>query len=136
MGKAEANYSLTKSILIYLCSGIFDKSLSDEQLDVNILAGKYRLHWFAFTQWISLSRSCIAESKDLSAYPDLGELLFRLALELKNYLFESKVSLKDAILRQMEPDWPEIVHIVCGIMQFRQDDDQADWNYMNCESHL
>ncbi|KAF3760334.1 hypothetical protein M406DRAFT_269589 [Cryphonectria parasitica EP155] len=131
MSKAEANYILAKSTLIYLCSGIFDQELSDKQLDENILAGRYRLHWFAFTQWIALTKSCIEESKDLSAYPDLRELLCRLVVDLSNSDFEGEVDLEDTILGDIESGWPDIVHMVCGVSQFRQDDSQADWDYTN-----
>jgi hypothetical protein len=31
----------------------------------------------------------------------------------------------------MEPEQPEIFQIVCGILQFRQDDKRSDWNYTN-----
>ncbi|KAK4244292.1 hypothetical protein C7999DRAFT_44010 [Corynascus novoguineensis] len=130
--KAEANYSLAKTLLTYLCSGAFDKELSDQKLRENIVAGIYRLHWFATSQWIILVRRCVEKSNDLSAYPDLLELLTRLALELRNHSFNGQVpDLNDRVFRAMEPDRPEISQIVCGILQFRQDDKQSDWNYTN-----
>lgn len=132
--KAEANYSLAKSTMRYLCSGIFDETLPDEQLKKNILTGKYRLHWFAFTHWVALIRPCIKQSRDLSDYEDLRELLCRLALELRNYRFEGSISLKDVILQEIESTWPEIMYIVSGVMQFRQDDNQNDWNFDNRKS--
>ncbi|KAK4100943.1 hypothetical protein N658DRAFT_559135 [Parathielavia hyrcaniae] len=130
--KAEANYSLAKTLLTYLCSGAFDKELSDQKLQENIMAGLYRLHWFATSQWVILARRCVEKSNDLSAYPDFLELLTRLALELRNYSFNGQVpDLNDRVLRAMGPDRPEISQIVCGVLQFRQDDKQSDWNYTN-----
>lgn len=134
MDKAEANYTLTKSILVYLCSGIFDEGLSIEQVDTNILAGRYRLHWYAFTQWIGLTRSCLEISRDLSVYPDLRELLCRVALELRNFQFKEQISSRDILFRDIQTDWPEIVHIICGVSQFLKDDNQTDWNVSNSKS--
>lgn len=70
-------------------------------------------------------------SKDLSAYQDLLELLTRLALELRSDSFNGQVDLNDRVFRTMEPERPEISQFVCGILQFRQDDKQSDWNYTN-----
>lgn len=131
MNKAEAHYTLTKSTLVYLCSGIFDEDLSAEQIEVNILAGRYRLHWFAFTQWIALTRSCLEQSKDLSVYPDLSELLCRVALELRNFRLKEQITSKDILFHEIEAEFPEIVHIVCGVSQFRKEEDQAYWNMTN-----
>ncbi|KAK0714452.1 hypothetical protein B0T21DRAFT_375908 [Apiosordaria backusii] len=128
---AEANHSLTKTLLSYLCSGAFDAALPDEKLQENILAGIYRLHWYATSQWVVLVRRCVEKSKDLSAYPDLLELLTHLVLELRSHSFNGQVDFNDRVIRAMVPDRPEISQFVCGILQFRQDDRQADWNYTN-----
>lgn len=93
------------------------------------MAGTYRLHWFAVSQWVSLVRRCVERFKDLSAYPDLLELLTRLVMELRNYSFSGQVDLNDRIFRALKPDEPELSEFVCGILQFRQDDKQSDWNY-------
>jgi hypothetical protein len=37
----------------------------------------------------------------------------------------------DRVFQTMEPDRPEISQFACGILQFRQDDKQSDWNYTN-----
>ena len=95
------------------------------------MAGIYRLHWFATSQWIILVRRCVEKSKDLSVYPDLLELLTRLALELKNYSFNGQVDLNDRVFRTMESEQPEISQFVSGILQFRNHDNQSDWNYTN-----
>lgn len=136
MDKAEANYTLTKSTLVYLCSGIFNEDLSVEQIEVNILIGRYRLHWFAFTQWITLTRSCLEQSKDLSVYPELSELLCRVALELRNFRFQEQITSKDVLFREIEAEFPEIVHIICGVSQFRKEEDQAYWNITNRKSYI
>jgi hypothetical protein len=106
--------------------------ISDAQVRNNIVAGKYRLHWFATSQWTSLISRCFVEaSKDLSAYPDLLELLTRLALELRNYGFKEQINHKEGIFQSLESNWPEISNIICGVLAFRQDDRQTDWNYTN-----
>jgi hypothetical protein len=131
INKSEANYSLAMSSLTYLCSGIFDAYLSDRRVQDNILSGRYRLHWFATSQWITLIRRCVDECNDLSAYPALLALLTRLALELTNYRFKYQIGLKDEAFRAIESDWPEISQIIRGVLQFRQDERQTDWNYTN-----
>ncbi len=95
------------------------------------MAGIYRLHWFATSQWIILARRCVEKSKDLSACPDLLELLTRIALELRNYSFNCQADLDDRVFRALKPDQPEIYQFFCGILRFRQDDRQSDWNYTN-----
>lgn len=129
--KADANRSLTKCLLGYLCSGIFDPELSDTQLCQNILAGKYRLQWFAMSQWITLTRRCVEMSKGLSAYPHLLVLLTRLTFELRNDRFTGDVDPQDRVLRHIDPSLPEISETVCGVMKFREDEEQDDWNYQN-----
>jgi hypothetical protein len=128
---SEANYSLAKTLITYLCSGAFDKKLDDQKLQENVVAGIYRLHWFATSQWITLVRRCVEKSKDLSAFPDLLKLLTRMALELKNSSFQGRVDPKDRVFRTLDPDRPEISQLIRGILQFRRDDKQPDWNYTN-----
>ena len=87
-------------------------------------------------QWTAITRRCVVEkSKNLSASPDLLALLTRLATELKNYSFEGLVELKDPAFRSIESDWPEISQIICGVLQFRRDNRQTDWNYTNSTFH-
>ncbi|KAL2130484.1 hypothetical protein VTI74DRAFT_6338 [Chaetomium olivicolor] len=129
--KAEANHSLTKCLLSYLCSGIFNPELSNEQLRQNIVAGKYRLQWFATSQWIMLTRRCVEVSKCLSAYPDLLVLLTRLTFELRNDRFNEEVDPQDRVLRNIDPDLPEVSKMICGVIQFREAEEQDDWNYAN-----
>lgn len=106
--------------------------ISDGQVQDNMVAGKYRLHWFATSQWTAIISRCFVEaSKDISAYPDLLELLTRLALELRNYGFKGQIDRKERIFQSLESDWPEIFNIICGVRAFRQDDRQTDWNYTN-----
>jgi hypothetical protein len=61
----------------------------------------------------------------------LLELLTRLMLELRNDSFNAQVDHNDRVFQTMEPDRPEISQFACGILQFRQDDKQSDWNYTN-----
>lgn len=106
--------------------------ISDEQVRNNIVAGKYRLHWFATSQWTALISRCFVEaSKGPSAYPDLLELLTRLALEVRNYGFKGQIDGKEGIFQCLKSNWPEVFDIICGVLAFRQDDRQSDWNYTN-----
>lgn len=133
ISEAEANFSLAKATLTYLCSGIFNEGLSAERLRDNVLRGKYRLHWFALGQWIALVKRCVESSKDRSASHELLELLLRLALERRNHNFHGEIEVKDLIFRDIAPEWPELSQYICGVLQFRRDDKQADWEYSNCK---
>jgi hypothetical protein len=118
---------------------MFDGNLPDKRLEENILAGKYRLHWFATRQWIAVTRRCIEKSKDLSAYPELLELLVRFALELRNDKFNGEVDMKKDLFPSIGSEWPEISGIMCGILQFYRDERQTEWTYSskcNCTSDL
>jgi hypothetical protein len=132
--KAEANYSLAKSSLTYLCSSIFNPDVSNEEIEDNILSGRYRLCWFVMSQWIALTKRCLDQSKDLSDYPDLQALLIRLALELKNYRFEGELTGHErdtAVFRGLDSDGLQISRIIGGVLHFMHDERQADWNYTN-----
>ena len=96
-----------------------------------MLQGRYRLHWFATSQWINLVKQCIQESEDLSAYPDLLEMLARFATELDNPRFDSSVDFQDRVFRNIQQDHPAISRAMRGVLQFRKDDQQVDWNFSN-----
>ena len=83
------------------------------------------------SQWSALARSCVEMSKNRSASPELLELLIRFTLERRNYRFEGKVETKDTAFPDIAPEWPELSQFVCGVLQFRRDDRQMDWNYSN-----
>ena len=117
--------------MAYLCSGIFDEDISDEQIQDSILSGKYRLLWFTMSQWIVLSRHCIETSNNLIADPQVLELLTRVALELRNYHFQGQISLKDSHFQSLESEWPEIYQMICGVLEFQRDDRHTDWNVTN-----
>jgi hypothetical protein len=116
---------------MYLCSCIFDVGLTEEQVQENVLAGRYRLHWFAASQWITLTKHCVEQSNDLSAYPDLLVQLKLLQLELRNYSFEGQIDLKDVGFQSIQSKWPEISQFINGVLQFRQRKGQVDSNYTN-----
>lgn len=101
-----------------------------------MLEGRYRLHWFATSQWINLVKHCIQESEDLSAYPDLLEMLARLATELDNPRFDSSVDFQDRVFRKIQLDHPSISRAMRGVLQFRKDDQQVDWNFSNSKLPL
>jgi hypothetical protein len=133
MSKAEANYSLAKVLLTYLCSGAFNEELQSERIQENILAGRYRLHWFATRHWVTLIRRCVEQSRDLSAHPDLLELLKQLVLELGNQRFDVQVNVSDSVFTVIEADNPAISQLIRGILQLRQDEGWTDWAYTNSE---
>jgi hypothetical protein len=133
IGEAEASYSLARASLTYLLSGIFDEGLPEEEIRDNVLAGRYRLHWFAINQWTTLTRRCLEMSKDQSAYPELLELLIRMTLERRNASFEGEAEVSDFIFRDFATEWPELSRFMCRALHFHRDKRQPDWNYTNCK---
>ena len=133
MSKAEASYSLGKVLLIYLLSGAFHEELQDGRLQENILAGRYRLHWFATTHWVTLIRRCVEQSRDLSAHPDMLQLLEQLGLELGNQRFDGQVNLCEPVFTTIEADNPGISQLIRGILQLRQNEGWTDWVYTDGE---
>lgn len=105
--------------------------VSDEQLQESVIAGRYRLHWFATRQWITLVRRCIEVTYDLSTYPDLLELLLQMTEVLQNNSFKNHIEYRDVTFQGIQSRLPEVSQVICGILQFRQDKEQADWNYTN-----
>ena len=105
-------------------------NLSDEEIQENILTGRYRLHWFATSQWIALTKRCVEKPKDLSVNTDLLNLLTQLAAELRNQNFIGQKDLKDVAIQSIST-WPEISQIIGGVLQFRLDDRHTDWNFTN-----
>ncbi|KAI3319186.1 hypothetical protein HD806DRAFT_295960 [Xylariaceae sp. AK1471] len=128
---SEAYYDLAMSTLTYLSSDIVDVTISGEQVRENILAGKYRLFWFAMSQWIALTMRCAEESKNLSTYPNLQALLLWLALKLKNDRFEKQTNVQEVAFQDFELGCPQISQIIDGVLQFRRDEMQIEWNYTN-----
>lgn len=66
---SEALLDLTETCLRYLSTDLFDEDAADDELEKNIVSGRFRLSYFACDQWYSLTRLCIIGSKD-AAVPE------------------------------------------------------------------
>lgn len=55
--KSMVNESLAATLVAYLASGVLQLDLSDEQIDMNLLAGHYRLFEYARSYWPPLLKS-------------------------------------------------------------------------------
>ncbi|KAH8668654.1 hypothetical protein BX600DRAFT_538673 [Xylariales sp. PMI_506] len=129
--KAEANLSLATSCLAYLCSGVFDTELSDDEIQDHVLSGQYRLHGFVAQNWISLVKPYINQPGTMREHSHLVELLTRLALELNNYQYRAVTDYTKSAFKAIEEEWPEICHVLHGTVQFLCDETKFTWNYKN-----
>ncbi|KAI0154181.1 hypothetical protein GGR57DRAFT_512483 [Xylariaceae sp. FL1272] len=130
--EGDARYGLTMSILSYLSSGIFRPNVSDEQLQTDLLAGKYRLQSFASSQIAALVTRCARDSQNNTPVrARLNETLLRVFQELKNDNFERDES--ESVFLSPEIYWGDasISDTMGCIWRFRQDDRQSDWTFEN-----
>jgi hypothetical protein len=134
---AFAAHELSLTLLAYLGSSIMDVDLDDEDIQENMLAGKYRLFEYATFFWPTLIHQTNDEERHSG---HLGTLLDRLMQGGRNYRFKSakehsKLPFKNSYLQNTSP---EAFTMVRDTFQFHLDDKRFDWNWSNSKifSHL
>lgn len=60
----DALLDLTETFLRYLSTDLFTEDKGDDDLEKDIISGRFRLSYLAGDQWYSLTRLCIIGSKD------------------------------------------------------------------------
>ncbi|KAH7148334.1 hypothetical protein EDB81DRAFT_792040 [Dactylonectria macrodidyma] len=131
--KAFAAQELTLTFLAYLSSSIMDVDLDDEDIQENILAGKYRLFEYATFFWPTLIHQTNDEERRSG---HLGKLLDRLMQRGGNYRFKSATEHSKPLFKNsfLQNTSPEAFAMVCETFQFRLDDKRFDWNWSNSET--
>lgn len=127
----SANYDLAITSLSYLCSRALDPELSDSDLEMNLISGRYRLlGYFAF-HWPAMTLPYARETDYI--IPEFSELLTRLALDARNYEFEGDTdspenSFQNEDLQRISSEGYEML---CAGFQFHLNERSADWNLGN-----
>lgn len=107
-----------------------DVDLDDEDIQENILTGKYRLFEYAALFWPKL----VYETNDREQRPaHLRELLDRLMQRGRNYRFKGTTERPKPLIKNsyLQRKCPEALAMVCEALQFHLDDRRYDWNWSN-----
>ncbi|RSL44831.1 hypothetical protein CEP53_011049 [Fusarium sp. AF-6] len=131
--KASSAHDLALTFLSYLGSSIMDVDLDGEDIQENILAGKYRLFEYAASFWSTL----IYETNDQERRSGhRRELLDRLTQRGRNYRFKGVTEHPEPLLKNsyLQRKSPEALAMVCEALQFRLDDRRHDWNWSNSDT--
>lgn len=138
---AEADYTLAKASLAYLCSPVLELDASDDEIREAILHGQYRLHCFVSSQWLAIAGRILSSPRSVSGDRELVDLLVRLTLERKNDGYKEDLETKSlglqpstaaaAAFSGLHTAWPEVVQMIGQATGFLRDDRHAEWNYTN-----
>lgn len=133
ISKTRAAQKLTMTILAYLGSIVMDVDLDDEDIERNILGGRYRLLEYATFFWPTLIYRINDEER---RFVHVAKLLDRLVQEGRNYRFkgtveDSKPSFENSYLQK---EFPEAFAMVCEVFELHLDDKRFDWNWSNSKT--
>ncbi|KAL2672527.1 hypothetical protein Neosp_013239 [[Neocosmospora] mangrovei] len=131
--KSSSAHELALTLVAYLGSSIMDVDLDDEDIQENILTGKYRLFEYAAMFWPKL----VYETNNQEQRPaHLRELLDRLMQRGRNYRFKGATELPKHVIKNsyLHRKCPEALAMVCEALQFHLDDRRYDWNWSNSET--
>ncbi|KAH7253331.1 hypothetical protein B0J15DRAFT_447743 [Fusarium solani] len=126
-------HELALTFLAYLGSSIMDVDLDDEDIQENILAGKYRLFHYATFFWCTLIYRTNGQDRRSS---QRRELLDQLIQRGRNYRFKTAAEHSKPLFNNsyLQKKSPEAFAMVCEALQFHLDDKRFDWNWSNSES--
>ncbi|KAM5360852.1 hypothetical protein ACJZ2D_013481 [Fusarium nematophilum] len=133
--RAFAAQELTLTLLTYLGSSVMDVDVDDEDMQRNILAGKYRLFEYACFFWPTLIHQINGEEQRSEHH--IGKLLDELMQRGRNYRFKSAATAHSESLYKnphLQKRSPEAFKMVCETFQFHLDDKRFDWNWSNSET--
>jgi hypothetical protein len=127
----RANLDMALTSLSYLCSRALDPELSNADLEMNLISGRYRLLGYFALHWPALTLPCARNTCWI--HPRFSDLLTRVALDAMNYEFESDIdspenSFQNGDLQRISP---EGYKMLCAVFRFHLDDRSADWNLSN-----
>jgi hypothetical protein len=125
----EATLSLAMCTVAYLCLRYYEPTLSDEEIEDNILSGAYRLHNFATTQWIELVKRYARLSGSQPLSNELTSLLGLLVSERESLEFNNEAELvNQPDLSRLKPDQPDLYSVLCTVVHFRKKCTQAEYH--------
>ncbi|KAH7150359.1 hypothetical protein B0J13DRAFT_549979 [Dactylonectria estremocensis] len=131
--KALTAEKLTLTLLAYLGSSLMDVELDDEDIQENILAGKYRLFEYASFFWPTLFHQTNNQERRSE---HVVKLLDGLMQRGRNYRFKSATDHSEPLYKNphLQKTSPEAFAMVCETFQFHLDDKRFDWNWSNSET--
>jgi hypothetical protein len=129
--KERANLDMAITSLSYLCSTALDPELSDAELEMNLISGRYRLLGYFASHWPALTHYYTREARQIS--PRFSDLLTRVAIDARNDEFEDGIdspenSFQNEDLQRISPEGHEML---CAVFRFHLDEKSADWNLSN-----
>jgi hypothetical protein len=127
----QANFDMAITSLSYLCSRALDPELSNSDLEINLVSGRYRLlGYFAFN-FPAIALPCVRETYWFR--PKFSDLLTRVALDARNYEFESEIKFPESSFQNedLQRISPEGYEMLCAVFQFHLDERSSDWNLSN-----
>jgi hypothetical protein len=129
--KEEANLDMARTSLSYLGSKALDPELSNADLEMNLLSGRYRLLGCFASHWPALTLS-YTQGKYWSKYR-IYNLLTRVTLDARNYEFECDMDSSESSFQneELQRESSEGYEMLCGAFRFHLDTRSADWNLSN-----
>ncbi len=125
------NEDLAATLVAYIASGVLQLDLSDEQIDMNLLAGRYRLFEYARSYWPPLLKSM-----ELGKHTKLVlKLLKILVKEGRNDAFDN--DLLDIAEqphdnnRYLRKKYEKVQNALHDTFRFLTNDDRWDWQWKN-----
>jgi hypothetical protein len=127
-----ANMDMILKSLSYLCSKTLDPEVSNADLEMNLMSGKYRMLEYFASHWLTLTLPYVREETHRISCR-FSNLLTHVALSARNYEFEDNVESPGISLKNKELErWsPEGFELLCAAFRFQLDKRLAEWNLSN-----
>jgi hypothetical protein len=128
----RASFDMMLISLSYLCSKALDPELSNADLEMNLISGKYRVLGYFASHWLALTLPYVREKTWWISHR-FSNLLTRVAMSARNYEFEDNIESPDISLKnvKLERLSPEGYELLCTAFRFQLDERLADWNLSN-----
>ena len=126
--------------LTYLCYDAVGEDLDKEQLQDNLLSGKYRLQVFASSSWFSLALRYLRLAQNDDRHEVINGLMQNLFSELANPNFQNDTGTTSGTVDSQEtadPDrllWPGAAEFLSETVRFHDHHDKDGWTSNNGKS--
>lgn len=127
----DANWSLARICLLFLCSQVFDRGIEDHVIVENIQQGMYRFQAYAVMAWSRLSGQLASQQNALDQYPEIGVGLQDLFQTRENSNFDLRLDDNRPFSTMLHSRWPIADFVLRTTQRFQQDDRWIDWSFKN-----
>ena len=129
---SEAVRDLVETCCVYLCSKDFDDETVEDDIDNNLLLGKFRFLGFASFNWLPLVRTLLRLSNHEANLKPLLPFLEELSSKRRNYkLTKDEGELQAAETVLALPESPATSEFLSKAARFFQDPRQDEWTIDN-----